>query len=143
MTTQPPRPATASRAETTAAQATEPRPDGYAVSPAIGPLPAIYVRQPPSLACTACALWRAAARAARWAAARERERRLKLRLAELERRLRIDSTDSGTPSSKQRIEAKETRRALRQESERERRKDRRQRRKATAAVRNQLAGIPG
>ena len=74
MTTQPPRPATASRAETTAAQATEPRPDGYAVSPAIGPLPAIYVRQPPSLACTACALWYAAARAARragsWAARR-------------------------------------------------------------------------
>ncbi len=30
-------------------------------------------------------------------AARERERRLELRLAELERRLRMDSTDSGTP----------------------------------------------
>jgi hypothetical protein len=32
-------------------------------------------------------------------AARERERRLELRLAELDRRLRIDSTDSGTPTS--------------------------------------------
>ena len=56
-------------------------------------------------------------------AARERERRLELRLAELERRLGMDSTDSGTPSSKERIGAREARRA-RQESERERRKDR-------------------
>ena len=57
-------------------------------------------------------------------AARERERRLELRLAELERRLGIDSTNSGIPSSKERIGAKQTRRA-RQQSERERRKDRR------------------
>ena len=57
-------------------------------------------------------------------AARERERRLELRLAELERRLGMDSSDSGTPSSKERIGAKEARRARRQESERERRKDR-------------------
>jgi transposase len=57
-------------------------------------------------------------------AARERERRLELRLAELERRLGMDSTDSGTPSSKERIGAKEARKARRQESERERRKDR-------------------
>ena len=57
-------------------------------------------------------------------AARERERRLELRLAELERRLGMDSTDSGTPSSKERTGAKEARRA-RQQSERERRKDRR------------------
>ena len=56
-------------------------------------------------------------------AVRERERRLELRLAELERRLGMDSTDSGTPSSKERIGAREARRA-RQESERERRKDR-------------------
>jgi hypothetical protein len=56
-------------------------------------------------------------------AARERERRLELRVAELERRLSMDSTDSGTPSSKERIGAKEARRA-RQQSERERRKDR-------------------
>src|SRR6267378_6352645 len=56
-------------------------------------------------------------------ASRERERRLELRLAEMERRLGMDSTDSGTPSSKERIGAKEARRA-RQESERERRKDR-------------------
>jgi transposase len=53
----------------------------------------------------------------------ERERRLELRLAEVERRLSMDSGDSGTPSSKERIGAKEARRA-RQESERERRKDR-------------------
>jgi transposase len=56
-------------------------------------------------------------------AVRERERRLELRLAELERRLGMDSADSGTPSSKERIGAREARRA-RQESERERRKDR-------------------
>ena len=56
-------------------------------------------------------------------ASRERERRLELRLAEMERRLSMDSTDSGTPSSKERIGAKEARRA-RQQSERERRKDR-------------------
>jgi hypothetical protein len=55
---------------------------------------------------------------------REIRRRLELRLAEVERRLSMDSTDSGTPSSRERIEAKEARRA-RQESERERRKDRR------------------
>ena len=48
-----------------------------------------------------------------------------LRLAELERRQRIDSTDSGTPTSKEPIGARERRRAERQESERERRKDRR------------------
>ncbi|MCW2890743.1 MAG: transposase [Actinomycetia bacterium] len=57
-------------------------------------------------------------------AALERERRLGLRLAEVERRLGMDSTDSGTPSSKERIGVKEARRA-RQQSERERSKDRR------------------
>ena len=56
-------------------------------------------------------------------AALDRERRLELRLAEVERRLAMDSTDSGTPSSKERIGVKEARRA-RQQSERERRKDR-------------------
>jgi hypothetical protein len=56
-------------------------------------------------------------------AERELRRRQELRLAELERRLGMDSTDSGTPSSKERIGAREARRA-RQESERERRKDR-------------------
>ena len=55
---------------------------------------------------------------------RELRRRLELRVAELERRLSMDSTDSGTPSSKERIGAKEGRKA-RQQSERERRKDRR------------------
>jgi transposase len=54
----------------------------------------------------------------------ERERRLEVRLAEVERRLNMDSSDSGTPSSKERIGAKEARRA-RQQSERERSKDRR------------------
>jgi transposase len=57
-------------------------------------------------------------------AERELRRRLELRLAELERRLSMDSTDSGTPSSKEPIGAKAARRA-RQQSERERRKDRR------------------
>ena len=57
-------------------------------------------------------------------AERELRRRLELRLAELERRLSMDSTDSGTPSSKERIGVKEARRA-RQQSERERRRDRR------------------
>ncbi|HEY3953969.1 MAG TPA: transposase [Streptosporangiaceae bacterium] len=57
-------------------------------------------------------------------AERELRRRLELRVAELERRLSMDSTDSGTPSSKERIGAKEARRA-RQQSERERRGDRR------------------
>ena len=56
-------------------------------------------------------------------AERELRRRQELRLAELERRLGMDSADSGTPSSKERIGAKEARRA-RQQSERERRKDR-------------------
>jgi len=56
-------------------------------------------------------------------AERELRRRLELRLTELERRLSMDSTDSGTPSSKERIGAKEARRA-RQQSERERRQDR-------------------
>jgi hypothetical protein len=56
-------------------------------------------------------------------AERELRRRLELRLAELERRLSMDSSDSGTPSSKERIGAKEGRRA-RQQSERERRRDR-------------------
>jgi hypothetical protein len=46
-------------------------------------------------------------------AALERERRLGLRLAEVERRLSMDSSDSGTPSSKERIGAKEARRAAR------------------------------
>jgi len=56
-------------------------------------------------------------------AERELRRRLELRLAELERRLSMDSSDSGTPSSKEQIGAKQARRA-RQQSERERRKDR-------------------
>ncbi len=60
---------------------------------------------------------------ARLDASEDRERRLELRMAELERRLSMDSTDSGTPSSKEQIGAKEARRA-RQQSERERRKDR-------------------
>jgi transposase len=58
-------------------------------------------------------------------AARERERRLELRLAELGRRLEMDSSNSGTPSSKERIGAQAQRKARRrQESGRERSKDR-------------------
>ena len=59
-------------------------------------------------------------------AALKRYRRLGLRVAELERRLGQDSTDSGTPPSKESIAAKERRKAgrRRQESERERRGDR-------------------
>jgi transposase len=56
-------------------------------------------------------------------AERELRKRLELRLAELERRLGMDSTDSGTPSSRERIGAKEASQA-RQQSERERSKDR-------------------
>jgi transposase len=62
------------------------------------------------------------------AAALERERRLELRVAELEPRLGMDSTNSGTPTSKEPIGARERRKAERKErqsSERERRKDRR------------------
>jgi len=60
-------------------------------------------------------------------AERELRRRLELRLAELERRLRMDSSDSGTPSSRERIGARERRRAERRKrdsSERVRRPDR-------------------
>lgn len=60
-------------------------------------------------------------------AGRELARRLELRIAELERRLRRDSSDSGMPTSKEPIGAKERRQAVRREravSERERRKDR-------------------
>jgi len=42
-------------------------------------------------------------------AERELRRRLELRLEELERRLGMDSTDSGTPSSKKRTGAREAR----------------------------------
>ena len=58
---------------------------------------------------------------------RELRRRLELKVAELERRLRMDSSDSGTPSSKEPVGARERRRAERRKrdtSERERRKDR-------------------
>ncbi len=61
------------------------------------------------------------------AAERELRRRLELRIAELERRLGMDSTNSGTLSSKESIGATERRQAERQQrgtSERERRKDR-------------------
>jgi transposase len=58
----------------------------------------------------------------------ERYRRLELRVAELERRLGSDSTNSGVPPSKDPIGARERRKAertkVRQSSERERRKDR-------------------
>ena len=59
---------------------------------------------------------------------REQCRLLELKVAEMERRLGSDSTTSGTPPSKDTIEARERRRSerrARQSSERERRKDRR------------------
>ena len=68
------------------------------------------------------------AMASRLDAALENIRRQDLRIAELERRLNMDSSDSGTPSSKEGIGAKAERKARekkeRQESERERSKDR-------------------
>jgi len=57
-------------------------------------------------------------------AERELRRRLELRMEELERRLRQDSSDSGTPSSKDGIGARERRRAERADPDRGRRKDR-------------------
>jgi len=60
-------------------------------------------------------------------AERELRRRMELRIAELERRLGQDCTNSGTPTSKESIAAKERRTAelkRRDSSERERRKDR-------------------
>ena len=69
-----------------------------------------------------------AALRAELAAALDRERRLELRVAELERRLDVDSSNSGTPASKEPIGARERRKAERRErqaSERERRQDRR------------------
>ena len=60
-------------------------------------------------------------------AALDRERRLGMRIAELERRLGMDSSNSGMPGSKEPIGAKERRKAERRDrntSERERRKDR-------------------
>jgi transposase len=62
------------------------------------------------------------------AAERELRRRMELQIAELERQLGQDSTNSGTPTSKESIGAKERRKAertRRDSSERERRKDRR------------------
>ncbi|HEY2268406.1 MAG TPA: IS66 family transposase [Streptosporangiaceae bacterium] len=69
-----------------------------------------------------------AALRAELAASLDHGRRLELRAAELERRLGMDSSNSGTPASKEPPGASERRRAerkARQSSERERRKDRR------------------
>ena len=57
-------------------------------------------------------------------AERELRRRLELRLEELERRLRQDSGDSGTPTSKEGIGSRERRKAERADPDRGRRKDR-------------------
>jgi hypothetical protein len=46
------------------AGAAQPRAEGFAISPAIGPLPAIYVPQSPPRAASCTGLWRAIARAA-------------------------------------------------------------------------------
>jgi hypothetical protein len=61
------------------------------------------------------------------AAERELRRRLELQVAELQRQLGTDSTNSGTPTSREPVGARERRKAerkARQSSERERRKDR-------------------
>lgn len=47
--------------------AAEPRPEEFAVSPAVGGLPAIYVPKSPTRASTGTELWRATIRGARWA----------------------------------------------------------------------------
>ena len=60
-----------------------------------------------------------AARDAELAALRSVQARLELRVAELERRLGMDSTDSGTPSSKEPVAARERRRAERRERNRD------------------------
>jgi len=70
----------------------------------------------PTRGCGGC--WRAGTGRSR-RCGRALTRRGSARLAELERRLGMDSSDSGTPSSKERIGVKEARRA-RQQSERER-----------------------
>jgi hypothetical protein len=61
---------------------------------------------------------------ARLDAEQEARQRLELRLEELERRLRQDSSDSGTPSSRDGIASRERRRAERADPGRGRRKDR-------------------
>lgn len=65
-----------------------------------------------------------AARAAERETEREARQRLDLRLAELERRLGMDSSNSGTPTSKESIEAAARRKAAQRASQRERSKER-------------------
>lgn len=71
MSTQARPPATSGDKRMVSAEVSEPRPDPVAISPAAGPLPAIYV-PPPGEAGNTGVLWRALARAARhtggWAA---------------------------------------------------------------------------
>jgi hypothetical protein len=55
---------------TESADAGEHKPDGFAISPAIGPLPAIYVPQSPSKSSAAGLFWHAEAQAARQARSR-------------------------------------------------------------------------
>jgi hypothetical protein len=62
------------RPQTAAADDTGPPPDGYAVSPAIGPLPAIVVSRPPGQASAAAQLRRALVRAVRVALGRASRR---------------------------------------------------------------------
>jgi hypothetical protein len=71
MTTRVPRPA-ASRGgpPTAAASAARSRPDPIAVSPALGPVPPIYVPRTRAEAAAASPLWRPAVRAARRAGGR-------------------------------------------------------------------------
>ncbi|MEU8247452.1 DUF6444 domain-containing protein [Nonomuraea sp. NPDC048916] len=64
------------------------------------------------------------AKDAELAAERAARERVELRLAELERRLGMDSTNSGTPTSKESIEAAARRKAAQRASQRERSKER-------------------
>jgi len=79
MTEQARPPATSSQERIASAEASEPGPDPVAVSPAIGPLPAIYV-PPRGEAGSTGLLWRATARSARraggWATRHLRSPRL-------------------------------------------------------------------
>lgn len=56
--------ASAEGIEVASAGAAQPRPEGFAISPAAGPLPAIYVPRRPTRATSNTGLWRAIARAA-------------------------------------------------------------------------------
>jgi hypothetical protein len=67
MTAQTPPPAADSHKEAGSADAAQSQPDAIAISPAIGPLPAIYVPRTPGKSGPIGPLWHVTARAARLA----------------------------------------------------------------------------